>query len=360
MTLAELGWTESFAQAFAPYAAEGCTPARVTLELKGYCEVTGEDGARLGECSGKFIHAAKAPADYPAIGDWVATTPQPGEETRVAIQAILPRHSKFSRRAAGLEVLEQVIATNIDTVFLVSSLDGNHHLHRLERYLASAWSSGAEPVVILNKADLAEEEIDPLRQAIADVAPQVPVFVISAQTRRGLKALAPYLQRGKTIAFVGSSGVGKSTLINRLMGEKIQLTQEVREADNKGRHTTTQRELLITPDGVIIIDTPGMREIQPWDAAAGLAAAFADVTALAARCKFRDCGHAGEPGCAVRSALEDASLDPLRWEGYLRMVGATTHELRQVDRPAQHQLRSQMKKLTKHLRRRVSEKHGEE
>ena len=359
MTLAELGWNDSLAQAFAPFEAEGCLPARVTLELKGYCEVTGADGPRLGECSGKFIHSAKAPADYPAIGDWVAVTPQPGDAMRVAIHAVLPRRTKFSRRAAGMEVLEQVVAANVDTVFLVSSLDGNHHLFRLERYLAAAWASGAKPVVILNKADISDD-VEALRQAITDVAPQVPVFVISAQTRRGLKALAPYLQPGQTIALLGSSGVGKSTIINRLMGEKIQFTQEVRESDNKGRHTTTQRELLITPDGAIIIDTPGMREIQPWDAAAGLAGAFDDVAAIAARCKFRDCQHTVEPGCAVRVALEDGSLELLRWQGYLRLQLATVHEVRRVNRPAQTQHRSKMKKLTKSLRQRIGEKHGEE
>ena len=360
MTLAELGWNDSFAQAFTPYAAEGCQAARVTLELKGYCEVTGEDGARLGECSGKFIHGAKAPSDYPAIGDWVAVTPQPGDAQRVAIQAVLPRRTKFSRRAAGTEILEQVVAANIDTVFLVSSLDGNHHLHRLERYLAAAWSSGADPVVILNKADLTEDDVVPLRHAIADVAPLVQVFVVSAQTRRGLKALAPYLLPGRTIALLGSSGVGKSTLINRLVGEKVQFTQEVRESDNKGRHTTTQRELLITPDGALIIDTPGMREIQPWDAAAGLAGIFEDVAAIAARCKFRDCHHTVEPGCAVRAALEDGSLPLPRWESYLRLQRATAHEVRRVDRPAQQQHRSHLKKVTKSLRQRIREKHGDD
>jgi len=360
MTLAELGWNDFFAQAFAPYAVEGCVAGRVTLELKGYCEVTGADGARLGECSGKFIHAAKAPADYPAIGDWVAFNPQPGEANRVAIQAVLPRRTKFSRRAAGTEVLEQIVAANIDTVFLVSALDGNYNLHRLERYLAAAWASGAEPVVLLNKADLNDEDVTGLRQEISTVAPRAPVFVISAQTRRGLKALAPYLQPGRTIALLGSSGVGKSTIINRLVGEKILFTQEVRETDNKGRHTTTQRELLVTPDGAIIIDTPGMREIQPWDAASGLAGAFPDVAAIAAQCKFRDCTHTVEPGCAVRAALEDGSLDLSRWESFQRLQRATAHEVRRVDRPAQQQHRSQMKKLTKSLRQRVREKHSDE
>jgi ribosome biogenesis GTPase len=359
VNLAELGWNDRFAEAFAPYAAEGCVPARVTLELKGYCEVTGEEGARLGECSGKFIHAAKAPADYPAIGDWVAVTPQPGDNTRVAIQAVLPRRTRFSRRAAGEEVLEQVVAANVDTVFLVSSLDGNHHLHRLERYLAAAYASGAQPVVVLNKADLTEES-DPLRQEIATVAPAVPIVVISAKTRRGLKTLAPWLQPGRTIALLGSSGVGKSTLINRLMGDQVQVTQEVREADNKGRHTTTQRELLITPEGAIIIDTPGMREIQPWEATANVAAAFDDVAAIAGRCKFRDCTHTVEPGCAVQAALADGSLDMARWQSYLRMLRATAHEVRRVDRPAAQQHKAQMKKITKQLRRRVHEKSGEE
>jgi ribosome biogenesis GTPase len=359
VTLAELGWNDHFAQAFAPYAAEGCVPGRVTLELKGYCEVTGEDGARLGECSGKFIHAAKAPADYPAIGDWVAVTPQPGDPNRVAIQAVLPRRTRFSRRAAGEEVLEQVVAANVDTVFLVSSLDGNHHLHRLERYLAAAYASGAQPVVVLNKVDLAEEP-DALKAEIAAVAPQLPVVVISAKTRRGLKALAPWLQPGQTIALLGSSGVGKSTLINRLLGDQVQVTQEVREADNKGRHTTTQRELLISPDGVIIIDTPGMREIQPWEAQPSVAAAFEDVAGTAARCKFRDCTHTVEPGCAVLAALADGSLEPARWESYLRMLRASAHEARRVDRPAAQQHKAQMKKLTKQLRRRVHEKAGDE
>lgn len=360
VTLSELGWNDHFAQAFAPYAAEGCLPGRVTLELKGYCEVTGEDGARLGECSGRFIHAAKAPADYPAIGDWVAFTPQPGEATRVAIQAVLPRQSKFSRRAAGEEVLEQVVAANVDTVFLVSSLDGNYHLHRLERYLAAAFVSGAQPVVVLNKVDLTEETVEAVQQEIATVAPAVPVVVISAKTRRGLKSLAPWLQPGRTIALLGSSGVGKSTLINRLMGDQVQVTQEVRDADNKGRHTTTQRELLVTPEGAIIIDTPGMREIQPWEAEAGLTTAFEDVVTIAGRCKFRDCTHTVEPGCAIRAALADGSLESARWQSYLRMQRATAHEVRRVDRPAAQQHRAQMKKLTKQLRRRVHEKSGEE
>jgi ribosome biogenesis GTPase len=360
MTLAALGWNDHFARAFAPHAAEGCLPGRVTLELKGYYEVTGEFGAKLGACSGKFINTARAQADFPAIGDWVAVTPQEGEETRVHIHAVLPRRTKFSRQAAGLEEIEQVVAANVDTVFLVSALDGNYHLHRLERYLAAAWASGARPVILLNKADLAEDEATAVPAEIATVAPDVPVFVVSAKTRRGLKALAPYLTPGATVALLGSSGVGKSTLINRLVGENLQDTGDVRDVDGKGRHTTTQRELLVAPDGFIVIDTPGMRELQPWDAAAGVDAAFGDVAALTARCRFRDCTHTVEPGCAVQAALADGTLDPARWQSYLRLGRATAHEVRRVDRAAQQQHKSHHKKLTKSLRQRVREKSGEE
>jgi ribosome biogenesis GTPase len=359
LTLAELGWNDFFAQAFAPYAAEGRMPARVTLELKGYFEVTGEFGAKLGECTGKFINTAASAAEYPAIGDWVAVTPRPGDDTRANIHALLPRRTRFSRKAAGQEEVEQVVAANIDTVFLVSALDGNHHLHRLERYLAAAWSSGAQPVILLNKADLADDPVE-MKTEIAAIAPDVPVFVVSAQTRRGLKALAPWLVPGTTIALLGSSGVGKSTLINRLVGEVRQDTQEVREADGKGRHTTTSRELLVAPSGVIVIDTPGMREIQPWDAGAGVDAAFRDVAAIAAQCRFRDCSHTVEPGCAVQAALAAGSLDPVRWQSYLRMGRATAHEVRRHDRQAQQQHKSHFKKLTKSLRQRVREKSGDE
>jgi ribosome biogenesis GTPase len=359
MTLAELGWNDYFAAAFGSYAAEGWVPARVTLQLKGYYEVTGEAGAKLGECSGRLQHAAASAVEFPVIGDWVAVSPQAGEETRVSIHAVLPRRTKFSRKAAGELDVEQIVAANLDTVFLVSALDGNYNLHRIERYLAAAWASGAQPVILLNKADLADDADDLLAEVVKG-APGVPVFAVSAQTRRGLKALAPYLQPGRTIALLGSSGVGKSSLINRIVGEDRLRTQEVRDVDGKGRHTTTQRELLVAPNGVIIIDTPGMRALQPWDAAAGVAAAFPDVAALAACCRFRDCTHTVEPGCAIAAALADGTLDLARWQSYQRLQRATAHEERRGNRRAEQVQKGKIKKATKGLRQRVHEKHGED
>ena len=360
MTLLELGWNDFFAQAFAPHAAEGRAPARVTLQLKGFYEVTGEAGAQLAECAGRFVNGAKSPADYPAIGDWVAVTPLPGEATRAHIHAVLPRRTKFSRQAAGEEeATEQVIAANVDTVFLVSGLDENFNLRRIERYLAATWASGAQPVVLLNKADLCPEA-DGRRQAVAAIAPAVPVRVVSAATRRGLKLLAPWLRPGETVAFLGSSGVGKSTLINRLVGGQEQLTQEVRAADGKGRHTTTSRELIVAPGGFIVIDTPGMRALQPWEAGAGVAAAFEDVAAISAQCKFRDCSHSVEPGCAVQAALAAGSLELARWQSYLRLQRATAHGERRGNRRAEQAQKVNVKKLTKGLRQRIREKQGDE
>jgi ribosome biogenesis GTPase len=359
MTLADLGWTDSFAAAFAPHAAAGRQAARVTLQLKGFWEVTTPERARLAECTGKFLNETTAIADMPAVGDWAAIEPLPGDDARALIHAVLPRRTRFSRKAAGLQEVEQVVAANVDTVFLVSSLDANFNLRRIERYLAAARASGAQPVVVLNKSDLSPQA-DALRAEAEAIARGVPVVVTSAVKRSGIKPLAPWLRPHATVAFLGSSGVGKSTLINEIVGKEVQLTQEIRDIDGKGRHTTTQRELLVSPGGVLIIDTPGMRELQPWQADEAVEDVFADIRTLALRCKFTDCSHTAEPGCAIAAALAGGTLELSRWRSYQRLLRETAYEVRRGDRRASQKNKTAWKKITKQLRQRVREKSGEE
>ncbi len=320
MSLAELGWNEAFALAFAPHAAVGLEPARVVCELRrNFYAVHGAEGEVLGECGGGFFHHARKPDQFPAIGDWVAVRQRAGLP-RADIHAVLPRRTKFSRRAAGSEQIEQVIAANVDTVFLVSGLDRNFNPKRIQRFLVAAKDSGAEPVIVLNKSDLCADAEAVLRE-IESLVPGVPVHITSTSTRKGLKALtATYARSGRTLAFIGSSGVGKSTLINCLLRDAEALpTGEVREKDSKGRHTTTRRELIMTPTGALVIDTPGMRELQFWGGEEGVAEAFADIQALAARCRFSNCGHTNEPGCAVLAALVTAELARERFEAYSKL-----------------------------------------
>lgn len=359
MTLADLGWNDTLAAAFAPHAATGREPARVTLQLKGFWEVTTPDTARLAECTGKFLNETTGPWDMPAVGDWVVIEPLPGNDTRALIHAVLPRRTKFSRKAAGEQLVEQIVAANVDTVFLVSALDANFNLRRIERYLAAARASGAQPVIVLNKSDLTREAAQ-RRAEVEAIARGVPVIVTSALKRGGIKPLREWLKPRTTVAFLGSSGVGKSTLINELVGEEILATQEVRSTDSKGRHTTTLRELVISPDGVLIIDTPGMRELQPWQADDALEDVFADIRELTLRCKFTDCSHLSEPGCAVQAALAAGTLDPARWQSYQRLQRETAVEIRRIDRRASQKHKSEWKKVTKQLRQRIHDKRGEE
>ncbi|MBI2512298.1 MAG: ribosome small subunit-dependent GTPase A [Opitutae bacterium] len=360
MTLADLGWTEELSAAFAPHAAAGLQAARVTLQLKGFWETTTPDTARLAQCTGKFLSETGAISDMPAVGDWVAIEPLPGDDTRAQIHAVLPRRTKFSRKAAGERDVEQVVAANVDTVFLVSSLDANFNLRRIERYLAAARASGAQPVIVLNKSDLTRAAAA-RRAEVEAIARGTPIVVTSALKRGGTKPLDKWLTPRTTVAFLGSSGVGKSTLINELVGEELLATQEIRDIDGKGRHTTTLRELVVSPDGVLIIDTPGMRELQPWQADEALDDVFADIRELTLRCKFTDCSHTTEPGCAVCAALADGSLDLSRWQSYQRLQRETAFEVRRVDRRASQKHKNEWKKITKQFRQRVAhEKRGEE
>lgn len=350
-----LGWTPALTEAFTPFGAEGLAPARVAVEHQHLFGLYTPDGDLLADVSGHMRHHARSRLDFPVAGDWVAVRSRVGEG-RATIQALLPRKSLFSRQAAGKETDEQPLAANIDTVFLVMGLDRDYNPRRFERYLALASKSGAVPIALLTKPDLCDQT-EERRLEIAGMG--VAVHVLSPKLGEGLEALTSYLSRGATVALLGSSGVGKSTLINRLLGEKVQETQAVRAADDKGLHTTTQRELLVAPGGALIIDTPGMRELSPWDAGAEVAAAFTDVAAIAARCKFRDCAHAVEPGCAVQAALADGSLDPGRWQSYLRLRRATAHAERRHDRLAQQQQKTMFKKRNKDFRVRLREESGE-
>lgn len=318
MSLATYGWNEHWAAAFAPHAAGGFEPARVVCELRRrFYAVQTEDDEVLGECRGGFFHRTPRAAEFPAVGDWVAVKRRAGE-ARADIHTVLPRRTKFSRRAAGDEDIEQVVAANVDVVLLVSGLDRNYNAARVQRFLVAARESGARPVIVLNKTDLCPDP-EVVRAGIEALVPGVPVILTSTATRRGLKALTALAQPGTTLALLGSSGVGKSSLINALARDDALPIGEVREKDSKGRHTTTRRELVLTPGGALIIDTPGLRELQLWDAQAGVEEAFADITALALRCRFTNCTHQAEPGCAVRAAIEQGTLPADRLANFRKL-----------------------------------------
>ncbi|WP_400162739.1 ribosome small subunit-dependent GTPase A [Brevibacillus sp. TJ4] len=342
-TLEELGWNPHFAQHFAPYAEQGYSVGRITLEHKRLYRIISEYGELLGEVSGKLRYEATGRDDFPAVGDWVVIAPRELEK-KATVHAVLPRISKFSRKAAGDTVEEQIVAANVDTVFLVNALNNDFNLRRMERYLVLAWESGATPVIVLSKADLCEDR--PARIAeVEAVAIGVPIHVVSAEHDEGMEQLAPYLGQGQTIALIGSSGVGKSTLINKLSGVDVQRISEVREGDDRGRHTTTHRELFLLPGGALLIDTPGMRELQLWDAQAGFHGAFEDIEELAAACRFHDCRHDREPGCAIQAALADGTLDKSRYTSYQKLQRELAHQARKEDARLQIAERNKWKQI---------------
>ena len=297
------------------------TVGRITLQEKGFYRIRTSMGEQNALVSGKFQFDAQSPSDYPAVGDYVMASC--ADPDTAIIHQLLPRRSLFVRKAAGTSKTEQVVAANIDTVFLCMSLNNDFNLRRLERYLAVAWESGADPVVVLTKADLCADLPQKQREVEA-IAMGVTILTTSAMELEGYRQIMPYITEGRTVAFVGSSGVGKSTLINRLLGEERLATDGLRN-DDKGHHTTTHRELLFLPGGAMVIDTPGMRELGMWDAASGVEQTFGDIEELAARCRFRNCSHTSEPGCAVRAALESGHLDAGRWLSYQKLKNENSY-----------------------------------
>lgn len=317
MSLADLGWDATFEDGWSRVSKPGLVPGRVTAGHTRVFRVATADGELLAEVAGQLRHSTRGREDLPAVGDWVALRPRAGER-RALIRAVVPRRTAFIRRAAGKRAVAQVLAANVDTVFLIMGLDRDFSLRRLERALILASESRVEPVVLLNKADLCPE-VEARRREAERTAPGVPVLVVAAKEGRGLGALAPWLTRGRTVALLGSSGVGKSTLVNRLLGEERLRTREVRPSDQRGRHTTTHRELVPLPGGALLIDTPGLREVQLWAGEEGLASAFGELERLAAACRFRDCSHGAEPGCAVRAAVKAGEVPEERLASYHKL-----------------------------------------
>ncbi|MBU9714357.1 ribosome small subunit-dependent GTPase A [Bacillus tamaricis] len=347
------GWNEEWAEKAAPYFSEEKRriAGRVTQEHKGMYHVWTEEGTLLGEVSGKYRFEAIERGDYPAVGDWVVLEGRI-QEGRGTIYHLLPRKSCFSRKAAGLTTDEQIVAANVDTIFLVMALNQDFNIRRLERYLTMAWESGSNPVIILSKADLCED-VDEKLAEVNGVSFGVPVHVVSAVENEGAgitELMDLYVMRGKTVALLGSSGVGKSTLINVFMGEEVQVVQDIREDDSKGRHTTTHRELFLMPEGGVLIDTPGMRELQLWESEVGFKNSFEDIENLSLLCRFRDCKHSSEPGCAVEQAIEDGELERSRFNSYIKLLKELAFLERKASVKAQLVEKQKGKQLTKWVR----------
>ncbi len=315
--LTDLGWNSFFENQFEPYRNQNYVPMRIIRENREKYTAYGETGELLCEISGKYRFDSTGKSSYPTAGDWVVGTVR-NEEMKATIHALLQRKSAFSRKVAGQVTDEQIVAANIDTIFIVTGLDLNYNLRRIERYLAMAWNSGATPVIILNKSDICPEA-EIRKSEVESIAFGVDIFTLSAATNTGIEFLYKYIRPGETVAFLGSSGVGKSTIINTLLGVNKLKVNEVSELGSRGRHTTTHRELILLPDGGIVIDTPGMRELQLWGDDEGLRLVFDDIEELALNCRFRDCSHVNEPGCAIIEALNNGILDPGRLESFYKL-----------------------------------------
>jgi len=332
--LSSLGFSPFFEQQLPSEVGRKLIPARIAAEHRGAYEVWSPSGAGPAQLAGRLRHEHEEQS-LPGVGDWVTVKDAPAPDRITIIDRTLARRTVFTRGAAGREVRAQVIAANVDLVFALCGLDADYNVRRIERYLARIWASGAEPSVILNKADLCEHTAARVAEVERHCA-GVPVYVTSALHLQGIAEVRSRIERGMTVALVGSSGAGKSTLVNALLGEERMPTGEVRTSDGRGCHVTTHRQLALLPDGGLLLDTPGMRELQLVDEE-GLDSVFEDIAALAARCRFRDCTHDTEPGCAVREAVESGKLDGDRRDHYRKLE----REAQAFERRHDHRLRRQ-------------------
>jgi ribosome biogenesis GTPase / thiamine phosphate phosphatase len=356
-SLEKWGWNSYFEALWNDGKRENAVPARVIAQQRKFWRIAGDFGECWGEAAGKLRLSADEGIEWPAVGDWVAT--EIGDEKRTArIRGVLPRRSRFARKTPGKKIAQQVIAANVDTALLVCALDGDFNPRRVERYLAQCWESGARPVVVLNKADVC---VDARRKAaeIERIALGAAVCVVSAKTGQGMEEVEPFLNRGETLVLLGSSGVGKSTIANRLAGEALQEVQPVREADSRGRHTTSGRTLIALPGGSLLMDTPGLRELQLWEASEGVSEVFADIDELAAQCRFGDCQHEGEPGCAVQAALSAGMLDEARLENRRKLLREQGFLRRKIDPEARHEEKVKIKRLFRGIRQMYRHKNSD-
>jgi ribosome biogenesis GTPase len=347
MKLETLGWNIFFESCFAPHREQRLLPGRVSIQHKDRYVLFTEQGEVNGKVSGKFRFDVSGLQEFPAVGDWVAYEIDSGDQSAV-IHHVLERRSKFSRKVAGDRPDEQIIAANIDIAFLVMGLDGNYNLRRLERYLTAVQESEVRSVIVLNKSDLCPL-LEKCAQEVLSIAQGIDVIVMSALRAEDVAPLHSLLTPGITGVLLGSSGVGKSTITNQLLGMEHSKVQTVRETDNHGRHTTPHRELLVLPHGGIIIDTPGLRELQLFHAEEGISESFDDIEELAANCRFRDCKHDTEPDCAVKQALEDGSLDSGRYESFQKLQRERYFQTIKYDKNLQQQKKDREKKIAKQI-----------